>query len=305
MLLTTVLLWGLNLSVTRYLLTHGFEPLSYAVIRYGAAGALFVLLALVLERSLRVDRSLLGLVVAAAVILWLNQLAFVYALDEATASTLGLILGSTPIFAALVGRAMGVERMGGRFWLAASVSFGGVALVAAGSGGEVGGGLRGTLLGVGTSATWATYSVAITPLMERHSPYRVSAVVLSLTWIGLLATGAGQTADQPLDLGWTVWLLFGFAVLGPLVTTNVLWFTSLHRIGPSRATLAANLQPFVAAVLGVVLLDESLTLVQIAGGVLIAVGIGLARRRRRPPADSPAPPTTAPVTSPVGPHDGR
>ena len=30
MLLATVLLWALNLSVTKYILTHGLLPLSYA-----------------------------------------------------------------------------------------------------------------------------------------------------------------------------------------------------------------------------------------------------------------------------------
>ena len=286
MLLATVLLWALNLTVTRYILTHGFAPLSYAVIRYGAAAGIFLLLALVLERSVRMERALAPLVLGAVVALGLNQLAFVYALERTTASTVALILGSTPIFAALIGLAVGVERVGGRFWAAALVSFGGVALVAAGSGSDVGGGLTGTLLGVATSATWAAYSVLITPLMGRHSPYRVSAVVLSLTWLALVAVGWGQTSDQDVDLGWTVWLLFAFAVLGPLVITNVLWFTTLHRVGPSRATLAANLQPFVAAVLGVLLLGEGLGVLQVAGGVLIAVGIALARRRRAT-ADEP------------------
>ena len=39
MLLTTVVLWALNLTVTRYVLTHGFEPLAYATVRYGLAAA--------------------------------------------------------------------------------------------------------------------------------------------------------------------------------------------------------------------------------------------------------------------------
>ena len=47
------------------------------------------------------------------------------------------------------------------------------------------------------------------------------------------------------------------------------------------ATLAANLQPFVAAVFAVILLDERITAMQIAGGALIAAGILLARRRVR------------------------
>ena len=62
--------------------------------------------------------------------------------------------------------------------------------------------------------------------------------------------------------------------------TNVLWFRSLHRIGASRATLAANLQPFVAAVIAVLLLSEPLAWLQVLGGMLIALGIVLARRRR-------------------------
>lgn len=289
MLLATILLWALNLTVTRYILTHGFAPLSYAVVRYGMAAAAFVALTLALERTLRVGRGVALLVLAAAAALWLNQLAFVYALEATTASTVGLILGAMPVFAALIGRAVGLERVGRRFWMAAFVSFAGVALVAVGTGDDVSGDLRGSLLGVATAATWAAYSVAITPLMRTHSPYRVSAVVLSLTWLGLALVGARQTLDQDVDLGWTVWLLFLFAVFGPLVVTNVLWFHSLHRIGPSRATLAANLQPFVAAVLGVLLLDESLAALQVAGGVLIALGIALARRRLRRPRPVSAP----------------
>ena len=42
MLLTTVVLWALNLTVTRYILTHGFEPLAYATVRYGAATVILV-----------------------------------------------------------------------------------------------------------------------------------------------------------------------------------------------------------------------------------------------------------------------
>lgn len=61
--------------------------------------------------------------------------------------------------------------------------------------------------------------------------------------------------------------------------TNVLWFRSVYRIGPNRATLAANLQPFVAAVLAVLLLSEPLSPLQVASGALIAAAIPLARRR--------------------------
>ena len=67
--------------------------------------------------------------------------------------------------------------------------------------------------------------------------------------------------------------------VGPLLLTNVLWFTAVHRVGPGRASLFANLQPFLAAVFAVILLSESLSAWQIGGGVLIGAGIFLAGRR--------------------------
>ena len=258
----------------------GFEPLAYATVRYGLATAAFVGITVVAERTLRIGRGDWALVLAAALALWLNQLSFVFALEDTSASTIGLVLGATPIFAALLGIGFGTESVSGRFWLGAVVSFAGVGLVALGAGGVEASG-RGIVLGVTTAATWAAYSVAIAPLMARYSPYRISALVLLLGWVLIAATGWRSTADQELGVGWWVWLLLVFATFGPLVTTNVLWFRSLDRIGPARATLAVNLQPFVAAVFALVLLSEQMTLVQVAGGALIAVGIVLARRRPR------------------------
>jgi drug/metabolite transporter (DMT)-like permease len=284
MLLAVVVLWSLNLTVTRYILTHGFSPLSYATVRYGAAALIFVGIALVAERSLRLRRRDLGLVALAVLCLWLNQLSFVYALERTSASTIGLILGATPIFAALVGIALGLERLSRRFWIAAAISFAGVGLVAAGSPAGFSGDLRGNLLGIATAATWAGYSVAIAPLMERYTASQISAVVLSLGWVLIALAGFPQTAEQDYGLGWKVWLLLAFATLGPLVLTNVLWVRSLHRIGASRATLVANLQPFVAALFALVLLSERMTLLQVTGGILIGSGILAARRRRTPGA---------------------
>jgi drug/metabolite transporter (DMT)-like permease len=283
MLLTTVLLWALNLSVTKYILTHGFAPLPYASVRYGLAAAIFVTLTLVAERTLRIQRRHLPIVALAATCLWLNQLSFVFALDATTASTIGLLLGAIPIFAALFGLALGTERPTGRFLVAAGISFVGVALVALGSGGEVSNSVVGIVLGLTTGATWAAYSVVVAPLMQTYSPSRVSALVIPGAWIALLLTGLPQSSEQDWAVGWEVWALLVFATIGPLVLTNVLWFRALHRIGANRATLAANLQPFVAAVLAVILLSEPLSGLQIAGGVLIALGILVVRRRAAPP----------------------
>ena len=280
MLVGTIMIWSLNFTVTRYVLEHGFQPLAYSSVRYGIAATLFAGFTYATEKTLEVRRrDIVIVVVAAGFGIWLNQLSYVYAIKFTNASTTALILGTTPIFAALIAFAIGLERMSSRFWLAALVSFGGVTLVAIGSG-EVRGDVKGDLLGVATAATWAAYSVAIAPLMRRYSPYRISAIVLVIGWVAVAATAVPQLATQDWHLGWEVWALLVFAVLGPLVLTNILWFKAVDRVGPPHATLFANAQPFVAVLFAVLLLSETLSWLQIAGGVAIGIGIWMARRRQ-------------------------
>src|SRR5687767_530717 len=201
-LLTTVVLWALNVSVTKYILEQGFLPLAYAAVRYAAAGLIFVGLALAVERGLRLERRHLPVAAVAAAALFLNQVSFVLALDVATATTIGLLLGAIPIFTALLGLALGRERLTPRFWAGAAVSAVGVTLVAVGSGGDVSGGYQGVLLGLATCATWAVYSVAAAPLMETYSASRVSAAVIPIAWVPLALVAIPQTQEQEWDLGW-------------------------------------------------------------------------------------------------------
>lgn len=278
-LVLVVTLWALNVSAARYIVTNGFDPLSYATIRYAAATLLFGAVTWWAERSLAIARRDWGLVLLTAAFLWVNQVAFVYAVREGTATTVALLLGATPIFAALAGTRFGAAPLHGRFWLAAAISFAGVGLVAAGAGGHLDGGVVAIALGLFTAASWGAYSAAVAPLMRRYSPYRISTVVIGLGWAGMAVVGFRQTAEQDLAVGWRVWAVLAFAVVAALFLTNVLWFHAVHRIGAARATLVGNLMPFLGALFALLLLDEPLTALQVVGGALIAAGILVARRR--------------------------
>ena len=56
-----------------------------------------------------------------------------------------------------------------------------------------------------------------------------------------------------------MWVAFAFAVVGPLFLTNILWFTAISRVGPSRASLFSNLQPIFGVAFALVLLGETLS----------------------------------------------
>jgi drug/metabolite transporter (DMT)-like permease len=286
MLFGTVLLWALNITVTKYMFQHGWKPLAYGTIRYFVAIALFWGFTYYRERSFWIARRDLRFVLLAAAMIFLNQLCFVYGVKLAHASTVALLLGTTPIFIGLISLALRLEHLASEFWIGAAITFGGVALIALANG-SVGSGLTGTLVAIATALTWACYTVSIAPLMRRYSPYRISALVLAIGWVPLALASIPQLREEQFSFGWTVWLGFGYAVVGPLFLTNILWFTSIDRVGASRASLFANLQPFFAVIFALVLLSESLHGLEIAGGALIFAGIAFERlsRRRSLPAE--------------------
>ncbi|HET6944091.1 MAG TPA: DMT family transporter [Gaiellaceae bacterium] len=286
MLFGTVLLWALNITVTKYMFQHGWRPLAYGTIRYFVAIALFWGFTYYRERSFWIARRDLRFVLLAAAMIFLNQLCFVYGVKLAHASTVALLLGTTPIFIGLISLALRLEHLASEFWIGAAITFGGVALIALANG-SVGSGLTGTLVAIATALTWACYTVSIAPLMRRYSPYRISALVLAIGWVPLALASIPQLREEQFSFGWKVWLGFGYAVVGPLFLTNILWFTSIDRVGASRASLFANLQPFFAVIFALVLLSESLHGLEIAGGVLIFAGIAFERlsRRRSLPAE--------------------
>src|SRR5436305_637308 len=118
MLLGTVLLWALNATVTRYVVTHGFQPLAYATIRYAAATCLFWAFTWSRERSFRIARRDIRYIAIAAGMIFVNQLSFVYSIDRSSAATVTLFLGTTPIFIGVIANLIGLERMGRGFWIA-------------------------------------------------------------------------------------------------------------------------------------------------------------------------------------------
>ena len=287
MLLSAVLLWALNITVTKYMFEHGWLPLAYATIRYFAAISIFWAYTWWRERSFRIARADWPYVGIAASMIFLNQLCFVYSLEFANAATVSLLFASCPMFVGLISIVVLRTDLRGPFWIGAGLTFAGVALIAAGAGGGLVSGWKGDLLAIALAVTWAGYTIAIAPLMQRYSPYRISAVVLALGWAPLALVSIPQIARQDFAFSGTVWVGFVYAVIGPLFLTNILWFTSVDRVGAARATIFNNMQPFFGVLFALLILSESLHGLEIVGGVLIFAGIYLERRLHQPVA-SPA-----------------
>jgi drug/metabolite transporter (DMT)-like permease len=280
-LLVIVFMWGLGYTANRYAVTHGWEPLVLPTFRLLVGAPLFVALALWLDGSLRMSRrDLRTLTFGSLALVLVNLPTFHYSVRYATASTVALIFGTLPVFAALVSQAIGFERLRRKHWVATAVSFSGVALVAVGTGGAITGSVGGILLALAASVSFAVYSVLIATLGDRYSPWRIFALVMVIGLVPSAALAAPKLAT--LDLGLVTPLGWGAAgyTFFMFFTTTVLWYVAMKRVGAAHAALWANLQPFTGVLFGVLILSETLAPLEIVGAVVIAASILLARWRR-------------------------
>ena len=71
----------------------------------------------------------------------------------------------------------------------------------------------------------------------------------------------------------------GYAVVLTGVVTNLLYFTAIDLVGPSRAAVFGYLQSFLGVVFAIALLGEQVTLLQLAGGRVVIGRVLLSRSR--------------------------
>jgi drug/metabolite transporter (DMT)-like permease len=283
MLLTVVLLWSGNFTAMRYAI-GSFHPLAFSAVRFALGATLYALVVLLREGSLRIARrDLKAILLLAAIGIFANQVAVIYAVKQAGAANVGMLMASAPIIAALLARKLGHERIGRRHVAGIAVAATGALLVLYGGGGVGGAPLVGWFLGLLTAATWSSYSVLLRPLMARYSAERLSAAVLLTGSAMLIPVSLPQIAEQD----WSApspraWLAMAYSLVFSLLVTNVLWFDAIHRVGAARATVFLYLEPFCVAVIAMLVLGEHVSAAEWVGGVVILAGVLVARRGEEP-----------------------
>ncbi|MFE2936605.1 DMT family transporter [Streptomyces sp. NPDC059278] len=280
----------------------GYPVFAGQALRYGLAAV--ILLAVVRHRRLpRVrltPRELLLLVALAATGLAGFNLFLVEATRHAGPAMIGSVVGAVPLVLALVGPLLARRRPSPRTVGAALV----VAVGAAVAAGLGSGSLPGLLLSLGALACEVAFSLLAVPLLPKLGPLRVAAYPAALSVPMLLAASLALDGTSALRLP-TSGEAAAFGYLGAIVTAAAffLWYDALRRLGADRAGLFAGLVPVGALLTTVVLGLDRPGPADVAGVLLVAVGVVLGLRRSgdtgRVPQPSGAAIDRAPAASPA------
>ncbi len=256
-------------------------PASIVLVRMLGGAVVFALLAW-RRGVLRIERRDVPALIGCALIgVAANQELFVQGLSRSTA-TKASVLGSTiPVFTALVAIVLGREPVHPRRLLGIAVAFSGVAaLVGADNMSMDHDHILGSAMVLLNSLCYGTYLVVVRPLAEKYDPLGLLAwlfiasvpMVAPLGVIELAHTPALHAADIE---------FFLFLIAVPTVAAYGLVQIALRRTESSLVAAYIYLQPVIATVAAMFLLDEQPTARTAVCGAIVLFGVWLAAKRAR------------------------
>lgn len=303
LVLGAAVLFILNAGVSRTAIRAGIDPETLTTIRVTGAVPIFLLWALVADRSaLRPPRrEMVGWILLMGVVgVALLQYTYFVALDRLPVGIALLIEYTAPVLIALWARFVAHEPISGRIWPALALSLVGLAVVA-----EVWDGLAldgiGVLAGFGAALCFSTYFLVGDHTIGARGPlhvvlwsFLVAAVFLNVVWpltgldTGILGepTSLGGTLADVEVPGWA--LLAWIIVLGTVVSFALNLFAMRH-LRPTVVAVVAMVEPVGASMLGWLWFEETLSPLQLLGGAAVVVGIVLAQLARPVPEGEPLP----------------
>jgi drug/metabolite transporter (DMT)-like permease len=255
----------------------------------------FMLLALVLAvgrpRDLRVSpRDIPFLAVFGVFGLAMVHFTYFKTISLTNVATAILLEYLAPVVVLLVGVAFMKHKFTWWLPLGVALSVAGCALVVGAIGGS---GLVVSPAGIGwglmSAVFFAAYSLMGTVAVSRFSPYTALVWGLgfaSLFWLLVLTPRVvfGAFADPK-----TAAAILFIAVVSTIVPFAA-FLIALHHIAPTNATVTSTVEPVIAGVGAYLLFGESLSTIQVLGGMMVIAAIAVVQLPERAPVVTLPPP---------------
>jgi drug/metabolite transporter (DMT)-like permease len=282
--LSVVVIWGLNFTIVKFAL-QSLSPLTFNTLRFGVATLLLLLITRLRGESFELRRQdILPVILLGFCGHTLYQAFFINGLARTTPAVASLLMATSPLFVAIYGYVLGIERARPAVVAGIVVSFLGVLLLIVGGQGDLSlrsDTLLGDLLILLAAMMWAGYTLGGKPLLGRYSPLKLNALTMVPGTLLLALISLPQISNQ----NWAAvtpgaWAALAYSTIFAVVVGYVLWYTGVQRIGGARTAIYSNLTPFVALVSAAVLLGDRLGPLQLMGALVVISGIWLTRRGR-------------------------
>lgn len=272
--------------ITGKLGVAGAPPLELSAVRFVIAAVVLAAIAIATRMPLGTERLLPVFLSGLLGYGLYNAFVFV-GLTMAPASDGALIVPTTiPVLTAVgatfVGERLTTAKLAGLALASAGAAV--VILAGQGTGALSDERVRGDLLMLVGAGCWAAYTVLGTITLQDRSPLGVVTIAAPVGALALLPLGAFELGYRDVPV-WTLgtWLDVLYLALVASVASFILFYWIVTRVGAGIASMSSYFVPLLTLAMAVAFLGERPQPLQIAGGLVILVGVRVATLRRAAP----------------------
>lgn len=284
LMLLTTFFWASNIVAGKVAL-EGFGAMALAQLRMAAAAVLYLVLYVAwrgIPKLRLTRRQWLVLNLMAITGITLNQICYIGGLAKTSVTHTGLIQAIGPIMVLVLSASLGREALTSWKILGMVISFVGVALLLVERPGQGSGAhWTGDLILIAACGFFAYYTILMKEVADCYDPLTLNAIVFTLGAIWLIPFCAISMAGVQWNrIPMNAWWGLSYMVLFGSLIAYLIFAFALEKLSASKVAAFSYLQPVMAALLGIWLLNEKISLKVVIGGTLILLGVYLTEHAR-------------------------
>ncbi len=275
-------MWGLSIPITKLGL-ETIPPLMFTAMRFLVAVPLLLILS---ANQLKVPWKAVPSIIALGVMgITLGNVAQTFGVQGTSASVGTIVSATIPIFIVVFAALRFRQPVAGKHWAGLLAAFGGIALVAVGSGSGGDSFSRTTVAGVAwmlvSAVAIAFYYIWSAELTQKYGTLPVAAWNALAGLVAILPLAGWEMAHTPFHI--TAQAIWTVVYLGVMVTVAglLLWLHLLRTVPARIAAGVQYLQPVFGIAAASFLFGDRLGIMFAGGVILILGGLALAASNTR------------------------
>jgi drug/metabolite transporter (DMT)-like permease len=280
LILLAVIFWGTSFVATKRVLAE-LDPVTIIALRLLLASVLLLVIAIITKRKFTINLKNHGSIFILACIAVFHLWIQVTGLKYSTASNTGWIIGTAPIFMALLAIIFFKEKISFIQVTGILIAMFGLLLLI-GKGDITNIDLiqnKGDLLVLASAFTWGVYSMVNKKITLLYSPLMTILylfIMMSIIIVPLnLSSAVIESVIHLSTVGWISVLFLGLFCSG---IAYVIWAYSLRDLESAKVGAFLYFEPLITVAAAWILLQESITLLMLVSGIIITFGVILVNK---------------------------
>ena len=278
-------IFGLNIPVTKYLLSVWMSPMGYTLTRmlFGMVG--FWTISFFQKREKVPFRDLITILLCGLLGLTAMQVSFAVSLKYTTPVTYSLIMALTPIVVLLLSALFIKESVSLNKTIGVLLGLSGASIIIMqGSSNNSVNTTYGIIVAVAGVLCYSGYLILIRKVSGKYSPVTIMKWMFLLSVVVLLPFGYAELPEQRIYSAETNWEGISGLVFALLFSSVIAFFltpVALKRIKATTASIYGNLQPIVASSVAVFIGQDIFGWDKLLALILVIIGVYLVTKSNR------------------------